>query len=143
MIRVASRKDAKALYELESSVFSRDDFALSLSSFYYHIKHNELFVYESEGKLVAYILWLQRKNSYRLYSLCVQSEFRGEKIGQKLLSYSLERLKAKRYTLEVKTTNSVAITIYEKYAFYIQKRVVGFYKDSDAYVMCREESIKS
>lgn len=141
MIRAASKKDAKALYKIESSVFAKDDFALSLSSFYYHIKQNQLFVYESEGCVVGYILWLKRKDSYRLYSLCVKSESRGEKIGDKLLSYSLNVLQAKRYTLEVKTTNSVAIALYKKYAFTIKKRLIGFYKDGDAYVMVREADV--
>ena len=141
MIRAAVTKDAKVLYELESSVFSKDDFALSLSSFYYHIKHNELFLYESEGSIVAYILWLQRKNSYRLYSLCVKKESRGEKIAQRLLSYSFESLDAKKYTLEVKTNNALAITLYEKFAFAIKKEIIGFYKDSDAYIMVREEDV--
>lgn len=141
MIRAASKKDAKALYKIESSVFAKDDFALSPSSFYYHIKHNQLFVYESEGCVVGYILWLRRKDSYRLYSLCVKNECRREKIGQQLLSYSFNALQAKKYTLEVKTTNSVAIALYEKYAFTIKKKLVGFYIDSDAYIMVREADV--
>lgn len=140
MIRSAQRKDVRSLFVLESQVFKKDDFALSLGSFYYHVKNNQLFVYEDNSKIIGYILWLKRKGSFRLYSLCIDSVYRRQSIGEKLLSFSLKFLGSSKYTLEVKTTNIAAIKLYEKYDFKIQKKLVNFYNDADGYLMVKRTS---
>ncbi|MGB5867679.1 MAG: N-acetyltransferase [Arcobacteraceae bacterium] len=138
MIRAAILKDSKELFTLESSVFLKDDFGLSLSSFYYHIKNNNLFLYEKDKKIIAYILWLKRKNYYRLYSLCVDKNNQGQGIAQKLLNHSLDILPFSKYTLEVKTTNEQAIKLYEKNGFKISKTLQNYYPNNiDGYLMIK------
>ena len=127
MIRKALLSDAKALFLLESSLFSKEDFGLSLSSFYYHIHKNKLFVYEIEGEIVGYILWLTRRKYLRLYSLGIFKTFQGVGIASKLLEYSLENLKSNIFTLEVKVTNTKAIKLYEKYGFNITNILKSYY----------------
>ena len=136
MITIATLQNAKELFILESSVFSKDDFGMSLNSFYYHIKRNQLFTFVVEGKIVGYILWLKRKNHYRLYSLCISTEFQGQGIASKLLEYSFKTLGTTNFTLEVKTTNQSAINLYKKNGFEIVKVLTNYYPNNcDGYLM--------
>ena len=136
MIKIATLQNTKELFNLESSVFSKDDFGLSLSSFYYHIKRNQLFTYIINDKIVGYILWLKRKNHYRLYSLCISPEFQGQGIASKLLEYSFKTLEIKNFTLEVKTINHTAINLYKKNGFEIVKVLTNYYPNNyDGYLM--------
>ena len=138
MIKIGTLEDTKELFNLESSVFSKDDFALSLASFYYHIKRNDLFIYKENNKILGYILWLKRKKHYRLYSLCIKKEFQGVGVATKLLEYSFEILDKKSFTLEVKTTNQSAIKLYKKHSFKIIKVLKNYYPNSiDGYLMQR------
>jgi len=140
MITRATLDHLSALVALEKSLFPKDDFPLSRGSFSYHIKKNDLFIFMQEGEVAGYILWLKRKTYYRLYSLGVSKRFRGTGIAQELLSYSFERLKSPSYTLEVKTTNQSAISLYEKFGFTKQKILKGYYPNNrDGYLMRREE----
>ncbi len=136
MITRATLDHLSALVALENSLFPKDDFPLSRGSFSYHIKKNDLFVFMHGGEVAGYILWLKRKTYYRLYSLGVSRQFRGRGVAQALLAYSFELLKAHSYTLEVKTTNQSAISLYEKFGFTKQKILKGYYPNNrDGYLM--------
>jgi len=121
MITQAKIEHAKELVTLENELFSKDDFPMSIGSFYYHIKRNTLFIYMQDKKIIGYVLWLKREKYYRLYSLGVLKEFRVSGVAQSLLHYSFEHLKTPAFSLEVKTTNQNAIKLYEKNGFKIQK----------------------
>ncbi len=138
MITQAKFENTKELFSLESSVFSKNDFGLSLGSFYYHIRRNPIFIYKQNGRIIGYILWLKRKNHYRLYSLCINKEFQGIGIATQLLTYSFDTLKIKKFTLEVKITNKNAIKLYEKHNFKIKKVLKNYYPNNcDGYLMYR------
>ena len=141
MIEKAISKDVKELSFLENSVFSKDDFALSDASFYYHIKNSYLFVYKKNKKVIGYILFLKRKKFSRLYSLCISKEFQGKGIAQKLLNYSFKTIKSEIYTLEVKSSNKSAIKLYEKNSFKIKKILKEYYSESkNGYLMVRKNA---
>ena len=137
MIKKAKKENLKDLYDLEKKVFQNDPFALTKNAFRYHILKNNLYIFEKDEKIVGYILWLERKNYYRLYSLAVDSSFQGLGIASKLLEYSFEKLRNKNFSLEVKTKNIKAIKLYEKYEFKIKKVLKDYYEDSDGYLMIK------
>jgi ribosomal protein S18 acetylase RimI-like enzyme len=91
----------------------------------------------ADEKIVGYILWLERKNYFRLYSLAIDINFQGLGIASKLLEYSFEKLRNKNFSLEVKTKNIKAIKLYEKYGFKIKKVLKDYYEDSDGYLMIK------
>jgi len=141
MITSATPDHMNALVGLENALFPKDHFPLSRGSFYYHIKRNDLFVYMHDNELVAYILWLKRKKYYRLYSLGVSPHVRGMGVAKELLKYSFEHLKASGYTLEVKTTNQSAISLYGKFGFTRQKILKGYYPNNvDGYLMRKQDN---
>ncbi|MEV9500093.1 GNAT family N-acetyltransferase [Aliarcobacter butzleri] len=137
MIKKAKKENLKDLYYLESRVFQNDSFALTKSAFRYHILKNNLYIFEKDEKIVGYILWLERKNYFRLYSLAIDINFQGLGIASKLLEYSFEKLRNKNFSLEVKTKNIKAIKLYEKYEFKIKKVLKDYYEDSDGYLMIK------
>lgn len=139
MIIRATKEHINALVALENRLFSKDDFRLSRGSFYYHIKKNDLYVFERDAEVAGYILWLKRKRSYRLYSLGVLDHFRGRGIAQELLHYSFDHIQTQYYTLEVKKTNFGAISLYEKFGFTKQNILKGYYPNHlDGYLMRKQ-----
>lgn len=135
MILKAKNSDLKDLYQLENRVFPNDSFALSKESFRYHISKNQLYKIEVNHKIAGYILWLKRKNYFRLYSLAINDSYQGLGLASKLLEYSFEKLDKNRFTLEVKVKNEKAIKLYEKYGFKIKKILKDYYEDGDGYLM--------
>lgn len=134
-ISKAVRSDVKSLLKIEQEVFKGDDMAIKLSSFYYHLKNNEIYKIEIKKELVGYILWLERKEFYRLYSLAISDKCRGLGLASKLLEYSIKKLKYKNMQLEVRKSNVVAIKLYEKFGFKIKKELENFYDDEDGLLM--------
>lgn len=135
-IRQANLNDLNTLFVIENRVFNNDPFALSKSSFRYHLQKNIIFGIEVDEKIAGYILWLKRKDSYRLYSLAVDNDFQGLGLASKLLENSFENLKdKKRFTLEVKVKNEKAIKLYEKFGFKVKKVLKDYYEDCDGFLM--------
>lgn len=130
----ASRCDAKRLFEIESSVFKGDCFALSLASFYYHLKNS--IVYKVKiGETVGYILWLERKNFFRLYSLAILDKYQGLGLATTLIEYSLKNLEKKSLQLEVRSSNKKAINLYKKFGFEEIKILKNYYESEDGVLM--------
>lgn len=134
----AKKEHAKLLYEIESIVFCGDAFALSQASITYHLKHNTFFIAYENGIALGYILWLERKSYFRLYSLAVLPEHRDKKVGSFLLEYSFKNLTCKTFSLEVKQSNEKAINLYKKFGFEVAKNLKAYYEDGDGYLMKRE-----
>lgn len=138
MISKATFEDLKSLYNIETEVFCNDPFALSKKSLKYHIQRNNLFKIEVEGLIAGYILWLERKKYYRLYSLAVSTSFQNRGLAKKLLEYSFENLKDKNFSLEVKCSNESAINLYKKFDFEINKNLKDYYENEDGYLMFKK-----
>lgn len=135
MIEKVKLEDLKSLYELETKVFKNDPFVLSKNSFRYHILNNTIFKIVVEDEIAGYILWLERKSYYRLYSLAINDKFQGLGLASKLLDYSFSELKNKGFSLEVKVKNKKAVKLYEKFGFTIKKVLKDYYDECDGYLM--------
>ena len=139
MIIKANISDLNELYNLECSLFSPQEFRLSKESLRYHLKKNTILIFKDENVIVGYILWLKRKNCYRLYSLGVIQKYRSQGIAKELLEYSFNTLLIEKYTLEVNCKNYKAIVLYEKYGFKIKKVLKDYYGVlGDGYMMVKE-----
>lgn len=138
MISKANVSDLLSLYNIEKEVFLNDPFSMSKNSLKYHILKNDLFKIEADGFVAGYILWLERKKYYRLYSLAISSKFQNRGLAKKLLEYSFENLKDKNFSLEVKVSNESAINLYKKFDFKINKNLEDYYENEDGYLMIKE-----
>ncbi|WP_372999703.1 ribosomal protein S18-alanine N-acetyltransferase [Sulfurimonas sp.] len=139
IIRKAQSKDASNLFTLEQELFNLADYPLSKASFTYHIRNNMLYIAESNGIILGYILVLIKRRNAKLYSIGVAQEHRGKKISIKLFNVilnSLEMMEFKELFLEVRVSNRVAISLYEQLGFSVLKSLKDFYRDGcDAYLM--------
>ncbi len=138
ILRKAISSDVSKLFALEQELFSVENFPLSRASFAYHVKNNLLYIAEIDGKTAGYALALIKRTHAKIYSIGVSEVFRGKKIASKLLETLLHELSLnfKKITLEVRTDNENAITLYKKFNFTIQKIEKAFYRDGcDAYIM--------
>lgn len=131
----AVRSDAKSLFKIEQEVFKNDNMALSLRSFYYHLKNSIIYKVEVDKKIVAYILWLKRKEFFRLYSFAVLKEYRNLGLASNLLTFSFKNLEKKKMQLEVRKSNKKAVTLYTKFGFKKIKELKNYYEDEDGILM--------
>jgi ribosomal-protein-alanine N-acetyltransferase len=134
-IEQANITDIKKLLFIEEELFKGDSSALSKASFAYHLNKNIIYKLEVDKKVVAYILWLKRKNYYRLYSLAILKQYQGKGLGKSLLEFSLNSLDKDCFELEVRVSNLPAIKLYEKFGFEEVKILEKFYDDEDGMKM--------
>ena len=140
MIRKATNSDIKALLEIENESFN--EFKLSKSSFYYHIKINFLYVYELESdksilkkmEILGYCLVFSYLKIPRIYSIAVSKKARNLGVGSAMLEFLT--LKFKTLRLEVRSDNK-AIHLYEKFGFKKVKILPNYYEDCDGILMIR------
>jgi len=138
-LREANTSDVTALYDLERELFSSENYPLSKGSFYYHTKNSLMLLAEVDSVIAGYILVLIKRRDAKLYSIGVKNSFRGQGISQALLKLASKHLKLlgfKKFVLEVRVDNIIAIALYEKNNFKVVKSLKAFYKDGcDAYLM--------
>jgi ribosomal-protein-alanine N-acetyltransferase len=95
----------------------------------------------AHGRLAAYLVCSRYDTVWHLMNVAVDPDVRNQRIGSALLDRLIAEVddSAARYTLEVRTSNTGAIRLYERYGF----RSVGvrrrYYQDNgeDAVIMWR------
>jgi [ribosomal protein S18]-alanine N-acetyltransferase len=139
-IRKMQREDIDEVYEIELLSFSTP---WSKESLYYELDQNlfaKYLVVEYAGKVVGYCgLWVIIDDA-QITNIAVHPEFRGRKIGESLLTFSLQLSKemgAKRLSLEVRVSNHIAQSLYKKLGFEAGGIRKSYYTDNqeDALVM--------
>jgi ribosomal-protein-alanine N-acetyltransferase len=100
------------------------------------------FVAEIPGQVVGYVIGYVSDKLGEIDSIAVTPTYRQLGIGKKLMEIILESFRErniKKCSLEVRTTNDVAISFHKKYGFEIEKTIANYYEDgADAYVMTME-----
>jgi len=92
-------------------------------------------------KLIGYILVQLNNNSAHICSLCVDTNYRNKNFGSQLITKManfLHKINKNFITLNVQTTNTVAIKFYKKNNFHIVETLQHYYGYfSNAYHMKR------
>ena len=131
-IRSARLRDLDQLLQIEAVAF--EEYRLSRQSLLRHIKskRNKLRVAVTDGAICGYALVFLRSNSCaaRLYSIAVLPHFRGQGVASSLLDHIIMRLpnwKRSVLTLEVKSSNSDAKSLYQSYGFVVSSTLGDYY----------------
>lgn len=140
-IRRATSKDLDALVALENSSFSYDQ--IGRRSFAHLLKQRSslLWCAEFENRVIGYAIILTRKNSqkWRIYSIAIAPEARGQGLGRALMAEvfkSAEAASVAAFSLEVKCDNKGAIELYKQLGFEVIDVLLGYYSDgTDGYRM--------
>ena len=140
MIEKANLKDLVSLYNIEQEVFFNDPFALNKKAIKYHLIKSRIYKIVLDENIAGYILWLERKKYFRLYSLAIASKYQNRGLAKELLEYSFNLLKEKNknYSLEVKQSNENAIELYKKFGFEVNKTLKDYYKKEDGFLMMKK-----
>ena len=111
--------DAASLAEIDKIVFggsfTKDDFINYLDSSIYYF-----YVAKIDEKAVGYIGYMLIADEADIINIGILPEYRGKSIGNMLMSAMIQELKKNSATcvhLEVRKSNSVAISLYKKYGF--------------------------
>lgn len=139
MVRRMNTLDIDGVLAVEQQSFmtpwSREGFVNEMN--------NELSYYlvmVEDGKIIGYAgMWLIVDEAH-VTNVAVLPEYRGKRLGEKLMSSLLEHAKKRgaiRMTLEVRASNTVAQGLYNKFGFTSQGRRRNYYTDTkeDALIM--------
>ncbi|PAD67177.1 ribosomal-protein-alanine N-acetyltransferase [Bacillus sp. 7586-K] len=139
-IRAMKKEDIEEVYEIEKMSFTAP---WSKESLYYELEQNlfaKYLVVEYEGSVIGYCgLWVIMDDA-QITNIAVHPDFRGRKIGEALLRFSMQLCKemsAKRLSLEVRVSNHIAQSLYRKLGFETGGIRKNYYTDNyeDAKVM--------
>ena len=96
---------------------------------------------EVEGELVGYLVCSRYDTVWHIMNVAVDPEIRNQGIGTALLEHLLAEVgdPAARYTLEVRTSNTDAVRLYERFGFRAAGLRRRYYQDNgeDALIMWR------
>lgn len=134
-------KDLIEIAQMANSVLG-EEYQLAMFKNVYTMWPDGFLVAESMdiylGTLIAII---SEPNTARILVLAVEKSNRRQGIGQKLLSTFIQKaviLGIEKITLEVRMSNKIAITFYQKNRFLIVSSIPAYYKDGEsAFVMNR------
>lgn len=139
-IRRAKLSDIEAVYAIECAVYNAP---WSLDSFEFELGTNPVayyFIVEYGGEIIAYAgIHVILEEAY-ITNIAVLPAYRQKGIGTKLLSYIIKhasKLGATYITLEVRTSNVAAISLYKRFGFHTVNIRKNYYQDigEDAYLM--------
>jgi len=141
-IRAANESDIPALLSIERDVFSENPW--TASQFQYELNKNpyaSLAVYEENDQIIGMIDWWIMYENADIANIGVLKEYWHKGIGSKLLEYAINTIDqagCEAIHLEVRVSNTAAISLYEKHGFIqvgIRKR---YYENGeDAYRMIK------
>lgn len=87
---------------------------------------------------VSYIIIEETFDVVNIVDVFTKEEYRRKGYSRKLFNYIFDKYKDKRFMLEVRTKNSIAISLYESLGFKVIHTRLKYYKDDDAYIMERK-----
>lgn len=139
IIRSMTKDDIDDVYRVEEDCFSDP---WSKEAIRQELKNNlaRYIIAEIDGKVVGYVgVWFVLDEGH-ITNVAVHSDYRGKKIGDKLIKELVELCKENNMsaiTLEVRVSNIVAQNLYKKYGFKIGGIRKEYYSDNkeDAMIM--------
>ena len=94
----------------------------------------------ADGEVVAYIVYWQIRDDVQINNVAVHPDHRGLGLGEAMIRYAIAKVRAAGagfVTLEVRQSNTAAVTLYKKLGFDILGTRKNYYTkpDEDAHVM--------
>lgn len=128
----AVKSDVERILYIERLSFSQNGF--SARAIKYHIQKNLTLVARLDSLVCGYLVLspLTKTKQRRVYSIAVDPEYRGMRVGVALMKSAEKMSKARSIILEVDETNDSARKLYEKIGFEIFGRYDKYYGSTDA-----------
>lgn len=136
-LRAATPADLPAILALEARAFNSDRFNRRQFRYLLRQARSTFLVARAGRGLLGYGIVLYRANSRRarLYTIAVAEAARGRGLASALiaaLAADARRRGCRQLSLEVRTDNSAARSLYEKLGFRIADTLADYYEDGGA-----------
>jgi ribosomal-protein-alanine N-acetyltransferase len=97
-------------------------------------------VHEPDQRLAGYVIYWQIRDEVQITNIALHPDFRRRGIGETVLTVILKEIRGKGatfVTLEVRSSNTPAVSLYRKLGFKVLGTRKGYYGNpvEDAYVM--------
>lgn len=135
--------DLEAIMKIERTVFESDSFSKQImvklilsNSLFLKLVENQI-----TSKIVGYIIAIHDdRHIVNIINLSIKKEYQHKGYGSYLLQLTLELIKKNqdihKVILNVKTTNKIAIGLYQKFKFQIVQEIENYYSNHEsAYLM--------
>lgn len=131
------------VYMIERLSFGSDAYDPGLLHLFLNLSPETFLVAELNGRIVGYVIGLVKKwGEGHVVSIAVHPEYRRRGVATALMEELLRRFKSRNVRsvrLEVRVSNRVAISLYEKLGFQSRGVIKRYYPDGeDAYLMVRD-----
>lgn len=144
-IRQAGKRDIDAITDLEKICFSTP---WSRDSIKHELTRNDMAFYvvaEIDGRVIGYGGMWHIIDEAHITNVAVMPEYRKKHIASAILAVMIEassRRGIRRFTLEVRSSNEAAKTLYRNFGFKEEGLRKGYYEDNgeDAVIMWRDPS---
>lgn len=138
IIDLLTKQEIHAICEIEHECFSHPWSEESLCESYAN-PNTRFFTAREDGRIIGYISAEIILDEGYIMNIAVKPEFQGRGVGKALVRHMIEHFKndLKFITLEVRTSNVVAISLYKKMGFeYVGKRK-NYYRNpaEDAFLL--------
>jgi ribosomal-protein-alanine N-acetyltransferase len=127
-IREVEEEELLDLHRIEELAFKNSYRISTLAEMYENSRYKFTGIYMRKN-LVGYIIILDSVDIYEIIKIAISPNYRGKKLGKKLLKNILEDLD-KNLILEVRESNKVAINLYESLGFEKINTRKGYYADT-------------
>ncbi|MCX8058679.1 MAG: ribosomal protein S18-alanine N-acetyltransferase [Spirochaetes bacterium] len=140
-IKRSNIKDINDIYLIEIVSFKKP---WNYIYFYSCFIHPNIKIYKAllKNKIVGFIIINEEEEaSIHILNLAVHPDYRNKKIASNLLNHviALYKNNYKKFYLEVRISNEIAISLYKKFGFKIEKIIKNYYgENEDAYLMILE-----
>ena len=142
MIRNMKREDLDAVLEIENTVFTSP---WPLKEYEYELEKNPYanpYVFEQDGKIVGYFDYWILYEKAEIANIAVDPNYQKQGIGQLMMDALVQACienGCETISLEVRVSNTPAISFYEKNGFIQVNIRKGYYADNheDAYLMVK------
>lgn len=147
LIRSMMENDIDAIVKLEKQIFSS---AWTKEHFLYEITKNPFsnnLVLEKDSTIIGYIGFWLLGDQTQITTLGICPTKQGRGYAKVLLDACIKATKEQGYaviTLEVRVSNVVAITLYQRYGFEVVTTRKNYYQDTheDAYLMVKHLEVR-
>ena len=137
MVRIARKDDIEEINNLGKLINNDFEKLFSMDQIL-NENFSKVFVYEEKGIVIGFLHVTVLYESVDIINLCVSKDHRKKHIASNLLDYLFACFHNEKmlFSLEVRTDNYQAISLYEKFGFEIIHTRNNYYKD--AYLMGRK-----
>lgn len=143
IIEEVKEEDLEQIYKIEQENFNP---CWSKDYILFNIKlpknFNNFFVAKIDNNIVGYIVYWFSDQTAHIHNISVKKEFQNLGIGSQMMHFMIETLKTanfKSIVLEVRISNTAAISLYKKFGFKEVSIKKKFYPDGeDAIFMIKE-----